>query len=80
LATHYEQQFQEIFALALPDREDRTKPLLDAAKATNLTLTVLNAERDSEIAKDAWPKDWNENDHAKGELGCLISHVRTWNK
>lgn len=73
-------QFQKIYALALPGREDRTKPLLDAAKATNLTITMLNAVKDAEISMDSWPKDWDEGSHTSGELGCLVSHLRTWNK
>ncbi|CAF9908545.1 MAG: hypothetical protein ALECFALPRED_004670 [Alectoria fallacina] len=73
--------FQHIFALALPDRFDRVRPLLDAANATNINVTILDAVRDKQIAEDAWPKGWSENHEKKvGELGCLMSHVRTWKK
>ncbi|KAL6720022.1 hypothetical protein ACLMJK_001943 [Lecanora helva] len=71
--------FERIYALVLPGRADRTRPLLNAAKATNLNLTVLDAIRDKDIAKEFWPQDWKD-DHTTGELGCLVSHVRTWNK
>ena len=75
------EQFQHIFALALPDRFDRVRPLLDAANATNINVTILDAVRDKQIAEDAWPKGWSENHEKKvGELGCLMSHVRTWKK
>ena len=73
-------QFQAIYALGLPGREDRIQPLLDAANATNLTLTLLNAARDAEIPRDGWPTGWNEDEHVEGELGCFMSHLRTWNK
>jgi len=56
------------------------EPLLSAANATNITVTVLDAVRDAEIAKDKFPKGWIENFHAVGEIGCLVSHLRTWNK
>ncbi|KAG8525285.1 uncharacterized protein KY384_008929 [Bacidia gigantensis] len=72
--------FEKIFALALPDRKDRVRPLLDAANATNITITVLNAVRDSEISETGKPKNWPGERHRAGELGCLVSHVRTWNK
>lgn len=45
-----------------------------------MTFTVLDAVRDAEIEKTAWPKDWKKDGHKIGELGCLISHVRTWNR
>lgn len=74
-------QFQEIFALALPGRADRVVPLLDAANASNISITILDAVRDKQIPIDAWPKTWKqEEDHKSGELGCLVSHVRTWEK
>ncbi|KAL9631098.1 MAG: hypothetical protein Q9164_006074 [Protoblastenia rupestris] len=72
--------FQKIYALALPDRKDRIRPLLEAANATNISVTVLNAVRDAEISNDSWPNNWNQENHRVGELGCLVSHVRTWNK
>ncbi|KAK3170291.1 hypothetical protein OEA41_009678 [Lepraria neglecta] len=72
--------FQAIYTLALPEREDRTQPLRDAANATNLTLTVLNAVRDAEISRESWPSEWKEEEHVEGEIGCFMSHVRTWNK
>lgn len=49
-------KFQEIFALVLPDRDDRKIPLLDAADATNISLTIVNAVRDDQIPKDQWPQ------------------------
>ncbi len=74
-------QFQKVFALALPDRADRTVPLLDAANATNITLTVLDAVRDEQIAQDSWPPDWAKyRQPERGELGCFISYLRTWKK
>ncbi|MCJ1224985.1 hypothetical protein MMC12_001632 [Toensbergia leucococca] len=73
--------FQQIFALSLPERADRRIPLINAAKATNISFTSLDAVRDKEIPKDEWPKGWNsDNEHKEGELGCLISHKRTWEK
>ena len=70
-----------MFALALPDRIDRVQPLLEAANATNIDVTVLDAVRDKQIPKDAWPKGWSDNGaKTVGELGCLMSHVRTWRK
>ena len=78
-ATNHATQFETIYALALPGREDRTQPLLDAANVTNLTLTVLNAVKDTDIDHADYPKGWNEENHRGGELGCLASHVRTWN-
>jgi len=56
------------------------KPLLDAANATNITLTILKAVRDAEIARDSRPNGWREEDHVVGEIGCLVSHLKTWNK
>lgn len=74
-------QYQAVYALVLPDRLDRVQPLLKAANATNINVTVLDAVRDRQIPKDAWPHGWGENREPKeGELGCLISHVRTWKK
>lgn len=76
-------QFQEIFALSLPDRKDRRVPLERAANATNITLTVLDAVRDEEISKDKYPKGWvvdGDDSHKVGEIGCLRSHVMTWEK
>lgn len=74
--------FQEIFALSLPDRKDRRVPLEKAANATNITLTVLDAVRDEQIPKDKYPKGWvtDGDDHKVGEIGCLRSHVMTWEK
>ena len=60
---------------------DRAQSLLDAANATNINVTILDAVRDRQIPKDAWPKHWGEQrDPKEGELGCLVSHVRTWRK
>ena len=60
---------------------DRVQPLLEAANATNINVTILDAVRDKQIPKDAWPKGWSEHPGKKvGELGCLMSHVRTWRK
>ena len=74
-------QFQKVFALALSGRGDRVRPLLDAANATNITITQLDAVRDKEIEKDSWPHKWASNRQPQvGELGCLVSHVRTWKK
>ena len=75
------EKFQHVFALALADRMDRVQPLLEAANATNINVTILDAVRDKQIPKDAWPKGWSEHPGKKvGELGCLMSHVRTWRK
>lgn len=74
-------QFQHVFALALPDRIDRVQPLLHAANATNINVTVLDAVRDRQISEDARPEGWSDHPDKKvGELGCLMSHVRTWKK
>ena len=54
--------------------------LLDAGNATNIDITILNAVRDADIAHDDLPDRWNNQNHRVGELGCLVSHVRTWNK
>ena len=60
---------------------DRVQPLLDAANATQINITILDAVRDKQIPKDAWPKGWSEHPGKKsGELGCLMSHVRAWRK
>ena len=64
----------------MPDRRDRSQPLIHAAVATNINVTVLNAVRDKEIPEETWPESWNAGSHQVGELGCLVSHVRTWNK
>ncbi|KAF6217563.1 hypothetical protein HO133_006665 [Letharia lupina] len=74
--------FQNIFVLSLPERGDRRTPLLAAANATNLTLTVLDAIRDRQIPQSDWPQWWGTNTWVPkdGELGCLMSHVRTWRK
>ncbi|KAL6716211.1 hypothetical protein ACLMJK_005777 [Lecanora helva] len=53
--------FQKVFALALPGRKDRTRPLLDAANATNISITVMDAVRDKEIPKSSWPQSWGTN-------------------
>ena len=75
------QKFQHIFALALPERSDRIQLLLDAAKATNINVTVLDAVRDAEIPEHTWPIGWSDNPDKKvGELGCLTSHTNTWKK
>ena len=42
--------------LSLPERGDRRTPLLAAANATNLTLTVLDAIRDRQIPQSDWPQ------------------------
>ena len=80
MITNRGNQFEKTYPLALPGRKDRTRPLLDAAKATNLNLTLLAAVRGMEIEKDTWPEKWIENDHVIGEIGCLTSHVRTWKR
>ncbi|MCJ1452368.1 hypothetical protein MMC28_002711 [Mycoblastus sanguinarius] len=74
--------FQEVFVLSLPERGDRRKPLLAAANATNLTVTVLDAIRDRQIPQGDWPEWWGTSGWVpkEGELGCLMSHVRTWRK
>ena len=70
-----------MYALALPDRFDRVQPLLDAANATNINVTILDAVRDKQVPQEAWPKGWSDHyDKKLGELGCLMSHVRTWRK
>lgn len=56
---------------------------MNAANATNITLTILDAVRDEEIPKDEYPKGWvvdGEGSHKVGEIGCLRSHVMTWEK
>ncbi|KAK3168695.1 hypothetical protein OEA41_005143 [Lepraria neglecta] len=74
--------FQEIFVLSLPERGDRRKPLLAAANATNLNITVLDAIRDRQIPVADYPEWWGTNNWVpkEGELGCLMSHLRTWRK
>lgn len=74
--------FQDIFVLSLPERGDRRKPLLAAGNATNLTITVLDAIRDRQIPQSDYPEWWGTNDWVpkEGELGCLMSHLRTWRK
>lgn len=49
-------QFEKVFVLSLPEREDRRAPLLAAANGTNITLTVLDAIRDRQIPQSDWPK------------------------
>lgn len=75
-------QFQEIFALSLPDRKDRRLPLVRAANATNITITILDAVRDEQIPKEKIPEGWAVDGHTPkyGEIGCLRSHVMTWEK
>ncbi|KAL9124181.1 MAG: hypothetical protein Q9217_006467 [Psora testacea] len=74
--------FQNIFVLSLPDRVDRREPLIAGANATNMTLTVLDAVRDRQIPESEWPESWATNGWTpkEGELGCLMSHVKTWRK
>lgn len=65
----------------MPDRVDRIQLLLDAANATNINITILDAVRDQQIPEDARPIGWSDNDAKKsGELGCLMSHVGAWKK
>ncbi len=75
-------QFQDIFALSLPDRKDRRLPLIRAANATNITITILDAVRDEQIPKEKIPEGWGVDGHEpkRGEIGCLRSHVMTWEK
>lgn len=75
-------QFQDIFALSLPDRKDRRLPLVKAANATNITITILDAVRDEQIPKEDIPEGWGVDGHEPkhGEIGCLRSHVMTWEK
>lgn len=75
-------QFQDIFALSLPDRKDRRLPLIRAANATNITITVLDAVRDEQIPQEKIPEGWGVDGHEPkhGEIGCLRSHVMTWEK
>lgn len=75
-------QFQNIFALSLPDRKDRRLPLVRAANATNITITILDAVRDEQIPKEKIPEGWAVDGHEPkyGEIGCLRSHVMTWEK
>ena len=42
--------------LSLPERGDRRKPLLAAANATNLSITVLDAIRDRQIPQSDYPE------------------------
>lgn len=55
---------------------------MKAANATNITVTVIDAVRDEEVPEDKYPKGWvsNVTDHKLGEIGCLRSHVMTWEK
>lgn len=48
-------QFQKIYALVLPDRQDRAIPLLAAANATGLDIEIVTAYRGSEIPQDEIP-------------------------
>lgn len=65
----------------MPDRSDRVQPLFDAANATNINVTILDAVRDKQVSENSWPKGWSDNHEKKvGELGCLMSHVRTWKR
>ena len=48
-------QFQKIYALVLPDRQDRAIPLLAAANATGLDIEIVTAYRGSEISQDEIP-------------------------
>lgn len=75
-------QFQDIFALSLPDRKDRRLPLIRAANATNITITILDAVRDEQIPQEKIPEGWGVDGHEPkyGEIGCLRSHVMTWEK
>lgn len=75
-------QFQDIFALSLPDRKDRRLPLIRAANATNITITILDAVRDEQIPQEKIPEGWGVDGHKPkhGEIGCLRSHVMTWEK
>lgn len=75
-------QFQDIFALSLPDRTDRRLPLIKAANATNITITILDAVRDEQIPQEKIPEGWGVDGHEPkhGEIGCLRSHVMTWEK
>jgi hypothetical protein len=50
------EQFEKVFALALPDRKDRIIPLLGAANATNITLNIVDAVRDAQVPKESIPK------------------------
>jgi hypothetical protein len=50
------EQFEKVFAIALPDRKDRIIPLLDAANATNITLHIVDAVRDAQVPKENIPK------------------------
>ena len=71
-------QFHKLYALSLPGHEERRRPLLAAANATNLTLTVLDAVYGSEVPDAEKPPRWNT--YKDGELGCLLSHRLTWRK
>ena len=49
-------QFQEIFALVLPHRQDRARPLLAAANATNITITIFDAIADVNVTEQQSPQ------------------------
>ena len=71
-------QFHKLYALSLPGHEERRRPLVAAANATNLTLTVLDAVYGNEVPDAEKPPRWTT--YKEGELGCLISHRLTWRK
>ncbi|KAL9099228.1 MAG: hypothetical protein Q9163_005243 [Psora crenata] len=70
------------FKSFLGNRGDRRSPLLAGANATNLSITVIDAIRDKQIPHSDWPQGWGTNGWVpkEGELGCLMSHARTWRK
>lgn len=43
------QQFQEVAVISLKSRPDRRKGIVDAARTTNISLTILNAIKDEEM-------------------------------
>lgn len=49
-------QFQEVTAISLKSRPDRRQGILDAARATNISLKLLNAIVDKEIPTEYIPK------------------------
>ena len=71
-------QLEKVYVMSLPGREDRLAPMLDAANATDISLTVLSAVSDDQIEGKDRPKGWDQDGHALGVLGCLMSHARTW--
>ncbi|KAI9824328.1 MAG: hypothetical protein M1819_000888 [Sarea resinae] len=71
--------FQKIFYLSLPERQDRRQPLLAAARASDINITLFDAVRGVDVPVDERPPpylDETNSEHSSGKLGCLMSHMR----